>query len=213
MAAEPGHAPPALRLGAQPGPDGPSVILEKPGLPAPGTYAPEHTSRTTRVVRPHTGRVRSRFRAYQKSREATYSLELDTQAPVYALEHTGFSGSLMSPYGVHRAAQRTPGPSGPHQQHAVSGVSKPLPQEVRTTLCPAHRFRKADCQHSELEPERRLSEKWYLVAFNFTVSAEFVMPSLQWGAPSPKPRLIRADQPPIPAENLRTLTRSNRPFV
>ena len=51
MAAEPGHAQPARRLGAQPGPDGPSMILEKPGLPAPGTYAPEHTSRSTRVLR------------------------------------------------------------------------------------------------------------------------------------------------------------------
>ena len=150
MAAEPGHAPPARRLGAQPGPDGPSVFLEKPGSPAPGTYAPEHTSRTTRVLRSIQAGSAADSRAYQNRPGARNSLELDTQAPAYALEHTGFSGSLLSPQGVHRAVQRTPGPSGPRQQHAVSGVKKTLPQEVVMALCAARRCRIAGPRPQEV---------------------------------------------------------------
>ena len=47
----------------------------------------------------------------------------------------------MTPQGDQRAAQRPPGPSGPLQQRAVYGVTKPLPEEVGMTLCAARHHR------------------------------------------------------------------------
>ena len=64
----------------------------------------------------------------------------------------------MTPEGGQRAAQRTPGPSGPLKQPAVSGVTKPLPKEVGMTLCTALRCRSGRCCQQGSEPSRRLSE-------------------------------------------------------